>query len=71
MKEEAGYGTAISFRSQNQDATFLNEERGSSEMGFGILLVEDGSIKADSSESGSIEANRTYRHVSERNPCAF
>src|SRR5439155_9390565 len=53
------YGTAIWFRSHNRDATFLKEERGSFEMGCGILLVGGGSIKANSLGFGIIDANRT------------
>src|SRR5947209_18356060 len=58
-KAQAGPGTAILFLLHNQQARSLNEESGSLETECGILLVGDGSIKANSLGSGSIEANRT------------
>src|SRR5437660_6815030 len=58
-KAQAGPRTATSFLYQNHLASSLNEESGSSETECGILLVGDGSIKANSLGSGSIEANRT------------
>src|SRR2546429_6804428 len=58
-KAQAGPGTAILFLLHNQQARSLNEESGSLETECGILLVGDGSIKANSLGFGIIEANRT------------
>src|SRR6266699_2879739 len=58
-KAQVGPGTAISFLHQNHLARSSKEERGSYRMGCGIQLAKDGSSRANSLESGIIEANRT------------
>src|SRR5947209_14740060 len=66
-KAQAGPGTAILFLLHNQQARSLNEESGSLETGCGILLVGDGSIKANSLGFGIIDRKSTRLNSSHAN----